>query len=56
MYLNCILSMCVCVVVRSGEFVVWLMLKRVVMIASMCACVCVCCGGREGEREREAAS
>lgn len=36
---------------------VWLMLKRVVMIASMCVCVCVCCGeersgGRERERER----
>lgn len=55
MYLNCILSMRVCVCGgKEWCVVVWLMLKRVVMIASMCVCVCVCCGGRE--REREAAS
>lgn len=33
---------------------VWLTLKRVVMIASMCVCVCVCCGERRsGGRGRE---
>lgn len=57
MYLNCILSMCVCVCGgKEWCVVVWLMLKRVVMIASMCVCVCVCvcCGEeRSGGRERE---
>lgn len=55
MYLNCILSMRVCVCGgKEWCVVVWLMLKRVVMIASMCVCVFVCCGERRsGGRERE---
>lgn len=55
MYLNCILSMCVCVCGGKEWCVaVWLMLKRVVMIASMCVCLCLL--WRERGREGEAAS